>query len=50
MTRKDFSTEKRASGWAVVRSDSATLAIGFPSKSDAAEFLRKELDALGLPA
>lgn len=48
MTRNDFSIEKRASGWAVVRSDGALIAIGFASKRDAADWWNKEAEMVGL--
>ena len=49
MTRITFYTEKRASGWAVVRSDGALIAIGFPSSREANAWLGKQLVAMADP-
>lgn len=49
MTRKDFSIENLASGWAIVRFDGFLVAIGFPTKRDATKWWLSECDKLGIP-
>jgi len=48
LTRKDFSIEDLASGWAVVRRDGFLVAIGFASKRDATEWWVREARMAGL--
>lgn len=46
--RSDFTVKKIASGWAVIRSDSAILGLGFMSKKEAADWMDAELSLAGI--